>query len=105
MHGARDFDDGSDSGRIVHCTVIDFVAVDRLADAEVIEMRADDYELVFQFWVVSGQHTRLFEWIVRGGETAGLPRVVDGYVQAQAAESPAATAARVRDLSGGLLLE
>ena len=79
MHGSRDFDDGSDSGRIVHCAVINFVAVDGLADAEVIEMRADDYELVFQFWVVSGQHTReIFR--PRGG-TADASFCANGEVQ------------------------
>src|ERR671919_223812 len=46
---------------------------------------------------VSGEHARLFEWIVRGGETGGLPRVVDGFVRAQAAATPAETAALVRE--------
>jgi 60 kDa SS-A/Ro ribonucleoprotein len=46
---------------------------------------------------VSAEHGRLFEWIVRGGDTAGLPRVVEGFVRAQAAEKPAETAALVRD--------
>jgi 60 kDa SS-A/Ro ribonucleoprotein len=46
---------------------------------------------------VSGEHARLFEWIVRGGETDGLPRVVQGFVRAQAAETPAETAALVRE--------
>jgi 60 kDa SS-A/Ro ribonucleoprotein len=46
---------------------------------------------------VSTDHARLFEWIVRGGETDGLPRLVEGFVGAQAAESPAETAALVRE--------
>ena len=46
---------------------------------------------------VSAHHARLFEWIVRGGETDGLPRLVEGFVQAQAADSPAETAALVRE--------
>jgi 60 kDa SS-A/Ro ribonucleoprotein len=46
---------------------------------------------------VSPEHARLFEWIVRGGDTDGLPRVVEGFVRAQEAESPGATAALVRE--------
>ncbi len=46
---------------------------------------------------VSREHARLFEWIVRGGEADGAPRIVEGFVQAQASEAPAATAALVRE--------
>ena len=46
---------------------------------------------------VSGEHARLFEWIVRGGETDGLPRVVEGFVRAQTVETPSAAAALVRE--------
>jgi 60 kDa SS-A/Ro ribonucleoprotein len=46
---------------------------------------------------VSEEHARLFEWIVRGGSTEGLPRVLDGFVRAQAAETPAETAELVRE--------
>jgi 60 kDa SS-A/Ro ribonucleoprotein len=46
---------------------------------------------------VSDEHRRLFEWIVRGGEADGLPRVVEGYVRAQTAQSPAETAELVRE--------
>jgi 60 kDa SS-A/Ro ribonucleoprotein len=46
---------------------------------------------------VSADHGRLFGWIVRGGETDGLPRVVEGFVRAQTAASPAETAALVRE--------
>jgi 60 kDa SS-A/Ro ribonucleoprotein len=46
---------------------------------------------------VSDQHARLFEWIVRGGATDGLPRAVRGFALAQAADTPAATAALVRE--------
>jgi 60 kDa SS-A/Ro ribonucleoprotein len=46
---------------------------------------------------VSDEHARLFEWIVRGGETDGLPRVVEGFARAQEAASPRETASLVRD--------
>jgi 60 kDa SS-A/Ro ribonucleoprotein len=46
---------------------------------------------------LSVDHRRLFEWIVRGGETAGLPRIVEGYALAQAAETPARVAELVRE--------
>ena len=46
---------------------------------------------------VSAEHGRLFEWIVRGGDTDGLPRIVEGFVRAQSAGSPAETAALVRE--------
>jgi 60 kDa SS-A/Ro ribonucleoprotein len=46
---------------------------------------------------VSDEHARLFEWIVRGGETDGLPRLVEGFVRAQEAATPAETARLVRD--------
>jgi len=46
---------------------------------------------------VSDDHARLFEWIVRGGETDGLPRVAEGFVRAQAAGAAAEAAALVRE--------
>jgi 60 kDa SS-A/Ro ribonucleoprotein len=46
---------------------------------------------------VSDEHARLFEWIVRGGETDGLPRVVEGFVRVQAAASAKEAAALVRE--------
>lgn len=46
---------------------------------------------------VSDEHARLFEWIVRGGPTDGLPTAVEGFVCAQSAETPAQSAALVRD--------
>jgi 60 kDa SS-A/Ro ribonucleoprotein len=46
---------------------------------------------------VSPQHRGLFEWIVRGGETDGLPRVVEGFARAQAAATPAESAALVSE--------
>src|SRR5262249_31372594 len=46
---------------------------------------------------VSPQHRGLFEWIVRGGETEGLPRLVEGFTRAQAASTPAETAALGRE--------
>jgi 60 kDa SS-A/Ro ribonucleoprotein len=46
---------------------------------------------------VSDEHARLFEWIVRGGETDGLPRLVDGFVRAQEATTSEETASLVRE--------
>ncbi len=46
---------------------------------------------------VSDEHARLFEWIVRGGETAGLPRIVEGFARAQSATNATEAAAIVRE--------
>jgi 60 kDa SS-A/Ro ribonucleoprotein len=46
---------------------------------------------------VTDEHARLFEWIVRGGDTAGLPRVVEGFARAQSAGTPAEAASLVRE--------
>src|SRR5204863_8891956 len=46
---------------------------------------------------VSDEHARLFEWIVRGGSADGLPRLVEGFVRAQEAASPRASASLVRE--------
>jgi 60 kDa SS-A/Ro ribonucleoprotein len=46
---------------------------------------------------VSPEHARLFEWIARGGETEGAPRIVEGFARAQSAATPAATAELVRE--------
>ena len=46
---------------------------------------------------VSDEHARLFEWIVRGGHTDGLPRLVEGFGRAQAARSAKEAAALVRE--------
>jgi len=46
---------------------------------------------------VSDEHARLFEWIVRGGETDGLPALVEGFVRAQEAATPREAAALVRE--------
>src|SRR5439155_10756074 len=43
------------------------------------------------------QHGRLFEWIVRGGDTDGLPRLVEGFALAQQAATPARAAELVRE--------
>jgi 60 kDa SS-A/Ro ribonucleoprotein len=48
---------------------------------------------------VSADHARLFEWIVRGGEADGLPRLVEGFVRAQAAATALESAALVREYS------
>jgi 60 kDa SS-A/Ro ribonucleoprotein len=46
---------------------------------------------------VSDEHRRLFEWIARGGDTEGLPRVVEGFVRVQIAETPKQAAELVRE--------
>jgi 60 kDa SS-A/Ro ribonucleoprotein len=46
---------------------------------------------------VSAEHARLFEWIVRGGDWTGLPRVVEGFARAQSAPTAAETAQLVRE--------
>src|SRR5262245_25788275 len=46
---------------------------------------------------VSDEHRALFEWIVRGGDTHDLPRVVEGFVRAQSAENSKQTAELVRE--------
>jgi 60 kDa SS-A/Ro ribonucleoprotein len=46
---------------------------------------------------VSDEHARLFEWIVRGGETDGLPRLVAGFVRAQEAATSREAAAVVAE--------
>jgi 60 kDa SS-A/Ro ribonucleoprotein len=46
---------------------------------------------------VSDEHRRLFEWIVRGGDTEGVPRLVEGFARAQVAETPKQAAELVRE--------
>jgi 60 kDa SS-A/Ro ribonucleoprotein len=46
---------------------------------------------------VSDEHARLFEWIVRGGSTERLPRVVAGFVRAQEATTAREAAVLVRE--------
>src|SRR6185312_9325143 len=46
---------------------------------------------------VTPQHAGLFEWIVRGTESDGLPRLVEGFLRAQRAEKASETAALVRE--------
>jgi 60 kDa SS-A/Ro ribonucleoprotein len=46
---------------------------------------------------VSDEHARLFEWIVRAGETDGLPRLVEGFARAQEAATAREAAALVRE--------
>ena len=46
---------------------------------------------------VTDDHARLFEWIVRGGGTAGLPGIVEGFARAQSATTAAEAAALVRE--------
>jgi 60 kDa SS-A/Ro ribonucleoprotein len=45
---------------------------------------------------VTDEHSRLFEWIVRGGSVEGLPALVEGFVRAQEASTPQETAALLR---------
>jgi len=44
---------------------------------------------------VSDEHRDLFEWIVRGGDAPAAPRVVEGFVRAQAAGTAGETATLV----------
>jgi 60 kDa SS-A/Ro ribonucleoprotein len=46
---------------------------------------------------VSDEHRRLFEWIARGADTEGLPRLVEGFVRVQVAETPTQAAELVRE--------
>jgi 60 kDa SS-A/Ro ribonucleoprotein len=46
---------------------------------------------------LTAEHRLLFEWIVRGGATDRLPRVVEGFSLAQEAESPRRAAELVRE--------
>jgi 60 kDa SS-A/Ro ribonucleoprotein len=46
---------------------------------------------------VSGEHAALFDWIVRGECSDGLPRIVEGFVRAQAAPSARESAELVRE--------
>ena len=46
---------------------------------------------------VSPDHAGLFEWIVRGTKTDGLPRLVEGFLRAQDAENAVEAAALVRE--------
>ncbi len=46
---------------------------------------------------VTADQARLFGWIVRGGDTAGLPRIVEGFARAQRSDSAAETARLVRE--------
>ena len=46
---------------------------------------------------VSAAHGRLFDWIVRGGGADGLPRIVEGFVRAQAAASADESAELIRE--------
>jgi 60 kDa SS-A/Ro ribonucleoprotein len=45
---------------------------------------------------VSHEHARLFDWIVRGGETDGLPRLAEGFARAQEAATARETVALAR---------
>jgi 60 kDa SS-A/Ro ribonucleoprotein len=46
---------------------------------------------------VSPEHATLFEWIVRGTTAAGLPRLIEGFTLAQAANTPERSAELVRE--------
>jgi 60 kDa SS-A/Ro ribonucleoprotein len=46
---------------------------------------------------VSPEHAALFEWIVRGTAAEGLPRIVEGFVAAQATETPKQAASLARE--------
>jgi 60 kDa SS-A/Ro ribonucleoprotein len=46
---------------------------------------------------VSREHAALFDWIVRGGRTDGLPPIVEGFVRAQAAPNAHESAELIRE--------
>ncbi len=46
---------------------------------------------------ISTEQARLFEWIVRGGDADGLPRIVEGYTRAKRAGSAKEAARLVRE--------
>jgi 60 kDa SS-A/Ro ribonucleoprotein len=46
---------------------------------------------------LTAEHRRLFEWIVRGGATDGLPRIVEGFTLVQSAATPARAVELVRE--------
>jgi 60 kDa SS-A/Ro ribonucleoprotein len=46
---------------------------------------------------VPDEHARVFEWIVRGGSTEGLPSLIEGFARAQDAATPRETASLVRE--------
>jgi 60 kDa SS-A/Ro ribonucleoprotein len=46
---------------------------------------------------VSDEHARLFDWVVRGGDTDGLPRIAEGFVRAQAASTASEAAALIHE--------
>jgi 60 kDa SS-A/Ro ribonucleoprotein len=46
---------------------------------------------------VTPEHERLFEWIVRGTDSAGLPQLVKGFLRVQGAKTPADAAEVVRE--------
>jgi 60 kDa SS-A/Ro ribonucleoprotein len=46
---------------------------------------------------VTDDQARIFEWIVRGGDTAGLPGILEGFDRAQSATTAAEAAALVRE--------
>ena len=46
---------------------------------------------------ISTEQARLFEWVVRGGDADGLPRIVEGYTRAQRAGSAKEAARLVRE--------
>jgi len=56
MQGAGYLQTACDSGSVIHGSVVDFVAINRLSDAEVIEMGAIDQIFVLRLRVSSGEH-------------------------------------------------
>ena len=49
------FDEGGDAAGVVHGAVVDGVAVEFAADAEVVKVGGDDDVLVFKLWVGAGE--------------------------------------------------
>ena len=53
---ARDLENRRDAGSIIHRAVVNGIAVDRLAHADMIQMRAHHHILVLQLRIGAGQH-------------------------------------------------
>src|SRR5205823_4917661 len=72
--GARDLEDRGDAGGVVERAVVDGIAVDRLADAEVIEVRGVDDLLVSQLLIGAAQDAgdvRALHGLVPAGDVNG----------------------------------
>ena len=91
----RGFDDGGDSGGVVHRAVIDGVSVDGLAYAEVIEVCADDDEFVFQAGI---RALKFADYVLRidGGILRGDGGDVKGGIHVEGGEGFASVDQRLQ---------